>query len=80
MLAGRIIEARVFGRPGRVLAVVVPVGLLGWIAINALGGWVLVIAIAGPGLAGLRKALLARSRILPPRAATACSSSDLRSA
>jgi hypothetical protein len=52
MLAGRILEALVFGRPGRVLAVLVPLGLLGWIAIKALGGRALVVAIAVPGLAG----------------------------
>jgi hypothetical protein len=52
-LADRIIEALVFGRPGRVLAVLVPVGLLGWVAISALGGWALVVEIAVPGLAAL---------------------------
>ncbi len=52
-LADRIVEALVFGRPGRVLAVLVPLGLLGWVAVDALGGPALVVAIAVPGLAAL---------------------------
>lgn len=52
-LADRIVEALVFGRPGRVLAALVPFGLLAWVAVKALGGWALVVAIAVPGLAAL---------------------------
>ncbi len=52
-LADRILESLVFGRPGRVLAVLVPLGLLGWVALHALGGWTLVVAIALPGLLAL---------------------------
>lgn len=52
-LADRIVEALVFGRPGRVLAVLIPLGLLGWVAIEALSGWALVGALAVLGLAAL---------------------------
>lgn len=52
-LASRFVEALVFGWPVRVLAALVPLGLLGWLAVHALGGWALVIAIAVPGLAAL---------------------------
>jgi len=52
-LADRLIEALVFGRPGRVLAVLVPLGLLVWLAIRALVGWALVVALVGSGLLGL---------------------------
>lgn len=52
-LVDRIIEALVFGRPGRVLAVLIPAGLLSWLAIAAIGGPALVVAIAVPGLAAL---------------------------
>ena len=49
----RLLESLVFGRPLRVLAVLIPLGLLGWLCVYAAGGWLAVVAIAVPGLAGL---------------------------